>query len=252
MHWNERGDAAGPVWRITFGQHSRTLASVQRDVDAKTGRVFARDALHSSFTELDQKPERFTRLLLPVGRTFDSLWPAVKDAVRKQDPRYRPYAVTLVTQLGEYQRAPSGGYLWMAHIRFVRETPSWMWDDLEAHLGWRTDGQAVLDFSPPERLRGPRQVIPIVIYNGLGPWGTPLDLAELIELFVSELPARLRQVSDAAAMGDLDKAFEQMDKIRLNRPATAQILFDPQFDPLRADPRFNDFLKRRNIELPSE
>ena len=55
-----------------------------------------------------------------------------------------------------------------------------------------------------------------------------------------------------AAMGDLDKAFEQMDKIRLNRPATAQILFDPQFDPLRADPRFNDFLKRRNIELPSE
>jgi len=151
------------VWRITFGQHSRTLASVQRDVDAKTGRVFARDALHSSFTELDQKPERFTRLLLPVGRTFDSLWPAVKDAVRKQDPRYRPYAVTLVTQLGEYQRAPSGGYLWMAHIRFVRETPSWMWDDLEAHLGWRADGQAVLDFSPPERLRGPRQVIPIVI-----------------------------------------------------------------------------------------
>ena len=163
MHWNERGDAAGPVWRITFGQHSRTLASVQQDVDAKTGRVFARDAPHSSFTELDQKPERFTRVLLPVGRTFDSLWPAVNDAVRKQDPRYRPYAVTLVTQLGEYQRAPSGGYLWMAHIRFARETPSWMWDDLEAHLGWRADGQAVLDFSPPERLRGPRQVIPIVI-----------------------------------------------------------------------------------------
>ena len=125
--------------------------------------MFARDAPHSSFTELDQKPERFTRVLLPVGRTFDSLWPAVNDAVRKQDPRYRPYAVTLVTQLGEYQRAPSGGYLWMAHIRFARETPSWMWDDLEAHLGWRADGQAVLDFSPPERLRGPRQVIPIVI-----------------------------------------------------------------------------------------
>jgi hypothetical protein len=51
----------------------------------------------------------------------------------------------------------------MAHIRFARETPSWMWDDLEAHLGWRVDGQAVLDFSPPERLRGPRQMIPIVI-----------------------------------------------------------------------------------------
>jgi hypothetical protein len=28
-------------------------------------------------------------------------------------------------------------------------------------------------------------VIPIVLYNGLGPWGTPLDLAELIERFDS-------------------------------------------------------------------
>ena len=30
------------------------------------------------------------------------------------------------------------------------------------------------------------------------------DLAELIELFVSELPARLRQIADAAAVGDLE------------------------------------------------
>jgi hypothetical protein len=164
MHWNERGDAAGPVWRITFGQHSRTLVSVERDVDAKTGRVIRRDAAsRSSFTEPDQKPEQLTRVLLLVGRTFDALWPAVNDAVRKQDPRYRPYAVTLVTQLREYQRAPNDGYLWMAHIRFARATPSWVWDDLEAHVGWRADGQAVLDFSSPERLRGPRQLIPFVI-----------------------------------------------------------------------------------------
>jgi len=27
------------------------------------------------------------------------------------------------------------------------------------------------------------QVIPVVVYNGLGPWGTPVDLAELIERF---------------------------------------------------------------------
>jgi tetratricopeptide (TPR) repeat protein len=54
------------------------------------------------------------------------------------------------------------------------------------------------------------------------------------------------------AMGDLDKAFEYMDKIRLNRFLTAQIVFDPQFDPLRADPRFNDFLKRRNIQKPQD
>ena len=50
----------------------------------------------------------------------------------------------------------------------------------------------------------------------------------------------------------MDKAFEQMDKIRLNRVMAAQIIFDPQFDPLRKDPRFNDFLKRHNIEPPPQ
>jgi DNA-binding winged helix-turn-helix (wHTH) protein/TolB-like protein/Tfp pilus assembly protein PilF len=54
------------------------------------------------------------------------------------------------------------------------------------------------------------------------------------------------------AMGDLDKAFEQMDKIRLNRGVMAQIIFDPQFDPIRRDSRFPDFLKRHNLKLPSD
>jgi putative YhgA-like transposase len=35
------------------------------------------------------------------------------------------------------------------------------------------------------------QVIPIVVYNGLGPWGTPLDLAELIERFDTSTEAYL-------------------------------------------------------------
>ncbi|MEA2600398.1 MAG: hypothetical protein QOF89_1390 [Acidobacteriota bacterium] len=47
------------------------------------------------------------------------------------------------------------------------------------------------------------QVIPIVVYNGLGPWGTPLDLAELIERFDPSVEAyvphlRYRLVQEAA------------------------------------------------------
>jgi hypothetical protein len=38
-----------------------------------------------------------------------------------------------------------------------------MWDDLEAHVTWRADTQAALVFSKPERLRGPRYVVPITI-----------------------------------------------------------------------------------------
>jgi len=167
MHWNERGDTASPVWRITFGQHPRTLESVKRDVDAKTGRLIRNEgAPPTSFTEPDLKPERLTRVLLPVGRTFDSLWAAVNEAVRKQDPRYKAYAVTLVTHLRDYQRSPNGGYLSQAHIRLARATPSWIWDDLEAHLLWRADAQAVLDFSTPERFQGPRQSVPMTIDSG--------------------------------------------------------------------------------------
>ncbi len=164
MHWNERGDAARPVWRITFGQHPRTLTSVERDVDATTARLITYDgAPPSSYTEPDQKPELLTRVSLPVGRTFDSIWPAVNEAVRKQDPRYKTYAVTLMTYLRDRRRSPDNIYISRAHIRFARATPSWVWDDLEAHLTWQTDSQAVLDFSKPERLRGPWQVVPITI-----------------------------------------------------------------------------------------
>jgi DNA-binding winged helix-turn-helix (wHTH) protein/TolB-like protein/Tfp pilus assembly protein PilF len=50
------------------------------------------------------------------------------------------------------------------------------------------------------------------------------------------------------AMGELDQAFAELEQVTLNRSAAAAIRFDPQFDPLRGDPRFNDYLKRKGIE----
>jgi len=50
------------------------------------------------------------------------------------------------------------------------------------------------------------------------------------------------------AMGDLEKAFAWLDKIRINRYNIASLKYDPQLDPLRTDPRFADFLKRHQIQ----
>jgi len=49
------------------------------------------------------------------------------------------------------------------------------------------------------------------------------------------------------AMGEFDKAFAELDQVMLNRPMAAAMRFDPQFDVLRVDPRFNEYLKRKGI-----
>jgi DNA-binding winged helix-turn-helix (wHTH) protein/TolB-like protein/Tfp pilus assembly protein PilF len=51
------------------------------------------------------------------------------------------------------------------------------------------------------------------------------------------------------ALGDKDKAFEWLEKININRVNVAALKYDPQLDPLRADVRFAEFLKRHLIQL---
>jgi hypothetical protein len=71
------------------------------------------------------------------------------------------------------------------------------------------------------------QVIPIVIYNGLGPWGTPLDLAEQIERFDPSAEAyvphlRYKLVHEAAYGAEElgDKEGPVADLFRLERSAS--------------------------------
>jgi len=47
-----------------------------------------------------------------------------------------------------------------------------------------------------------------------------------------------------AALNDKEAAFEWLEKIYANRICSAQVRFDPEFDTLRKDPRFDDWLRR--------
>jgi DNA-binding winged helix-turn-helix (wHTH) protein/TolB-like protein/Flp pilus assembly protein TadD len=51
-----------------------------------------------------------------------------------------------------------------------------------------------------------------------------------------------------AALGQLDQAFEWLEKATADHSLqTIDLRFDPQLDALKADPRFNDFLRRHDL-----
>jgi tetratricopeptide (TPR) repeat protein len=50
------------------------------------------------------------------------------------------------------------------------------------------------------------------------------------------------------AMGEKDKAFAELKLVNTGRYMLASVKYDPQFDPLREDPRFKEFLKQHGIE----
>lgn len=50
-----------------------------------------------------------------------------------------------------------------------------------------------------------------------------------------------------AAMGDRDRAFAELERMVESRSAMSFVLADPQLDPLRSDPRFQQILRRANL-----
>jgi DNA-binding winged helix-turn-helix (wHTH) protein/TolB-like protein/Tfp pilus assembly protein PilF len=50
------------------------------------------------------------------------------------------------------------------------------------------------------------------------------------------------------AMGEKDKAFVELDLMNAGPFMLAGVKYDPQFDPLRGDPRFQEFMKKHGLE----
>ncbi|HEV8203402.1 MAG TPA: tetratricopeptide repeat protein, partial [Pyrinomonadaceae bacterium] len=74
-----------------------------------------------------------------------------------------------------------------------------------------------------------------------------MKLFAQLEKIVGEKGAPYMYARFYGALGDNDKAFEWLEKANLNKMVQANLKYDAQIDPLRNDPRFNEFLKRHNV-----
>ena len=73
-------------------------------------------------------------------------------------------------------------------------------------------------------------------------------IAEIDKLDAERLPHHYRSSLIYAALGDRDKAFAELDQTTWAPLRLAALKYDPQFDPLRGDARFNELLKKLKVE----
>jgi hypothetical protein len=87
------------------------------------------------------------------------------------------------------------------HVQFARLTPSLIWDEMEAHVGWRegAEDDAELFFSQPKRHMAPAEPMPVTLKAGDLPKTEPA-LDALLEKF----PAGYTEVHTTWSQGCQD------------------------------------------------
>ncbi len=84
--------------------------------------------------------------------------------------------------------------------------------------------------------------------KALGWAGKTAEARQMLDEFLSVKGNQQLSYYDAAVLyasvGEKEKAFESLEKILVMRWNAARLRYDPELDPLRADPRFNELQKR--------
>jgi hypothetical protein len=185
VYWSGAGQSGKPIWKISFGQHPSTYELVARQVDATSGKVVAVADLQAATVrgETDTTIAPSVVDLSNMERDFTAAWRVVNEAVAKQDPLYKPYAIGLVLSLNENQEnLRAKVVLHHAYVQLARLTPSARWDDLQVHVEWSSNTRATMTIGAPSRRSSPWEPRPAVITPSRF-WDADPSLRKLVNLF---------------------------------------------------------------------
>ncbi len=73
-------------------------------------------------------------------------------------------------------------------------------------------------------------------------------LAEVEKITKNEQRNHLNYSMIYGAMGEMDQAFAELERVNVGPTIRATLKYDPQFDPMRDDPRFKQLLKHHGLE----
>ncbi len=141
-------------------------------------------------------------------------------------------------------------------LKAIRMEPDYFWAHLV--LGWAYEQksmfeQAIAEFRKAIALTEGFPVAKASLGHAFAAAGKRREALEVIEHLAKQSKRSYVSAYDMAAiyvgLGDKDRAFEWLQKAYAEHSSLlVHVKWDPRFDPLRSDPRFQDLLRR--VGLP--
>jgi TolB-like protein/Flp pilus assembly protein TadD len=189
-------------------------------------------------------------LMVNLGRFDEAM--AKFEKARELDPRSLPIKVSIAT-LYYYTRRYEQAIRLYREIQKADPDLSWLHYDLGlAYLQKGSPSKALEEFKKAAGLPGgrtPGAFGRAYVYAATGRRDeAETELQALIERSKQTYVPFYYMAAICAALNDKDRAFEYLAMSYAERDAEQMFLkFDPQLDPLRDDPRFDDWLGKMNL-----
>ncbi|OGD20922.1 MAG: hypothetical protein A2W03_07355 [Candidatus Aminicenantes bacterium RBG_16_63_16] len=192
----------------------------------------------------------YGNMLMYLGRADEAL--AKLEKARELDPE----SFMIVNAIGNYYRIfrqyDRSIAIWKDFVKRKGDSSAARFYLGRAYLGKKSFKKAIKEFETAEKLAGAKGVNSAEIGQAWALSGRPDEALAVIDRWLKDSePGSVPPFSLAvvfAALGDKDQAFGYLGKAIAQRDIyTSSIKVEPDFDPLRGDPRFDALLERMKL-----